>query len=318
MNDQSWLACTSSFDSIPPGQSIYWCSSPFLRNAEIRRFSSPQGNIALQGAFKKNALLTRFVVEDGPLIKDQCEKSEFVEFFLNLATSLGKSALIELSSVSTYQPELELWLREAGFKRAILPVKCPLTYTVNCEAKLEQSLSSNWRHNYSRSLKHGLTFEAITEPNDKALSDFFNIYKETVELKQMSGSIDLDAVMAVRKEPGARLFFASQNNQRFSGRILIFGRKTAFDTLAATSAEGRKNYSSYFLMFNILQYCKENGIRSVDLGRIGPGKFDTVLNFKKGMGGELTSYLGDWVCSNQPVRELIFSAARSIKWRERW
>lgn len=64
--------------------------------------------------------------------------------------------------------------------------------------------------------------------------------------------------------------------------------------LAATNVAGRKLYSSYLTISELLSTCLERGVEEYDLMGIDPHKNPGVYNFKKGTGAEPLEYLGEW------------------------
>lgn len=78
---------------------------------------------------------------------------------------------------------------------------------------------------------------------------------------------------------GAQLFFChGETATYFVGWITPKGR-----TLAAHNG----------LLFGTIKYLKKRGVTTLDLGGLSP-KAPTLNRFKKGLGGQIYTLIGDW------------------------
>lgn len=320
-DDLHWDECLSGFPVVPPGQASFWKNSRYFKQNTTLRFSSGvPGAVALQGALKRQWGVARFQIEDGPVIGPACTEELFVEFVQALKLHFNGAALLQLSSTLPYDPELEVWLRKAGFVRPPTMGQCPLTYYVDLtpDDQIEAAFTHNWRHNFTRSKKAGFQLEVCAGNDPVALKDFLSIYDETFEAKSADTHFDLEELTAMGRSSSLKIFFATQEGRRLSGRIVYFSGDRAFDFLAGTRKEGRKNYASYFLIANLLKSCSALGAKKFDFGRIGPGRYDSVQNFKKGVGGSLVQYLGEWELGSGFYLSFLFGLLRYLKRKERW
>ena len=103
------------------------------------------------------------------------------------------------------------------------------------------------------------------------------------------------------------MFVATRDH---SGRLVavraafIYG-DMAWDAIAASNESARKNYSSYACAWRLIEELDLRGIQQFDLAGIDDTKNEGVFNFKKGLGGERTAYLGEWdVASTQIFRHI--------------
>ena len=84
------------------------------------------------------------------------------------------------------------------------------------------------------------------------------------------------------------------NNNLLSIRCAIKFKNYAWDLLAATSKEGRKNYSSYQVTYEVLKECVKKNVAYYDLSGINKKLNKGVYNFKKGTGSIEYEKLGLW------------------------
>jgi lipid II:glycine glycyltransferase (peptidoglycan interpeptide bridge formation enzyme) len=94
------------------------------------------------------------------------------------------------------------------------------------------------------------------------------------------------------------LFLSMFDKTILSGRIIGVIGKKAYDLLAAVTYEGRKRYSSHFLIWGIINWCKERNIEYLDMSGVDPFWHKGIFNFKKGIGGNFIEHIGEWELSN--------------------
>jgi lipid II:glycine glycyltransferase (peptidoglycan interpeptide bridge formation enzyme) len=90
----------------------------------------------------------------------------------------------------------------------------------------------------------------------------------------------------------------------------------AFYYIAATGAEGRKLSAAYGMLPRLVASLRESGIRYLDFGGIAPQSSERagVDHFKKGFGGEIVEYLGEWEAASVPL--LAPLAGIMMRWRK--
>ena len=153
--------------------------------------------------------------------------------------------------------------------------------------------SSNWKRNMKRSLRHGLKVTISRGKNN--VNSVLDIYNEMVDIKQIPKTKFLTQLEYISHYLGEDVvtFVVKDNSQDFSVRVvLVFGNK-AFDFLAETTILGRKNYASYFVVNEVLEWCADNQISFFDFSGVDPKKAKGVYNFKKGTGAKLAEYIGE-------------------------
>ncbi len=92
--------------------------------------------------------------------------------------------------------------------------------------------------------------------------------------------------------------------------VLLFERK-AFYWMAATGAKGREISASYAMVYRLLEYLQRLGIKQLDFGGLAPGSplTEGVNHFKRGFGGEIVEYLGEWEWSSDTWLRWVFNQA---------
>lgn len=158
-------------------------------------------------------------------------------------------------------------------------------------------LSSNWKRNLDRGIKRGQTASLWPVPN---ATEIGALLREMVEFKKFKVPI------AMSSEGSAEQLLSSMSDrmivvqvrdpqgtlQAVRGAFIVGDH--AWDAIAAAGAHARKNYSSYVCAWKLLEELDNQGVTVLDLAGVDQSRNEGVFNFKKGIGGEQTTYLGEW------------------------
>jgi len=316
-----WDRALSAFEFVPPGQVTSWSGTRDVRGREILRFTSAKpGAVAVQGVLRRRLGVVRFVVDDGPIIGMACDEGTLIGFVASLRERLGKSSMLSFSSIQPHDPMHELWIRKAGFQRPCSMVLSPMTLYVDCSdyGRLEKGFGADWRKNIRKAEKKSLVFETARLGDPDVVADLLAIYSETFRIKGAAEQIDAATLQTMALDPRWQVVFAAHDGRRVSMRLIFVSGAIAFDWVAGTTAQGRNLSASHFLMSSVLRHLGQSGVRLLDFGRIGPGRYDSIDHFKRGSGGRPVSYLGEWSLSSRPWLDLAQGTARFIKRRDRW
>lgn len=162
-------------------------------------------------------------------------------------------------------------------------------------------LSSNWKRNLERGLKRNNHASLCLTPNANEIAE---LMREMIEFKKKMGPRTVTTADALRV-----LFLEMQDHivvvevrdsegQIRAVRGAFVTQTHAWDALAAASVDARKDYSSYVCAWKLVEELEERGVVAFDLAGIDEIHNAGVFNFKKGLGGERTRYLGEWDCAN--------------------
>ena len=88
---------------------------------------------------------------------------------------------------------------------------------------------------------------------------------------------------------------------------------SAIYLLGATSDEGLNSKGSYLLQWTLIQWLKEKGFNSYDLGGIDPERNPGVHHFKCGLSGADVSHINPLVASNSVVASAIVKASEAAR-----
>ena len=169
-------------------------------------------------------------------------------------------------------------------------------------------LTPNWRRNLERGLKRNQITSIPLEPN---ATDINSLMRELVEFKKDNGPQSAatdESLQILLKEMRKWLLIVEVRD--LQGRLLsvrgAFVRGDfAWDAIAATGVIGRKNYSSYVCAWKLMEELDNRGINTFDLAGIDEIGNVGVFNFKKGIGGDRTTYLGEWDWSSISIVRIL-------------
>jgi len=202
----------------------------------------------------------------------------------------------------------ELLLENRGWSRSKSPLSTGLSLEWNIdktESTIQSKLTKNWRHNLKRSNKYGLSFELWEQSN---ISDIRSLYEEMEQFKgltQQFSFMEIKNIIEIMKDNLLLFRCFDEEKQLVAIRACIIVEDKAWDIMAVTGKNARKNYASYGLFWELIRECISKGVRWYDLGGVDPEKNRGVWNFKRGTGAEPIKYLGEWEYSNSQMFLII-------------
>jgi len=194
-------------------------------------------------------------------------------------------------------------LADQGWSSVTRPMSSGLSLLLPLDQHLESRvnrLSPNWRRNLRRGETRGNVGSIVTKPSEDEIAYLYQELetakhgfvatweRSAAHLKQLIAGL------------GSRLIVARCTSDSGSIRAIRAAVKTggcAFDVLAATSAEGRKHYSSHLALWTLMRELSQQGVRHFDLGGVDPLNNRGVYDFKKGTGATAISYGGEFDAS---------------------
>lgn len=191
-------------------------------------------------------------------------------------------------------------LRSSGWSPCPRFIGAHETFVVEAEATRLANparLTSNWRRNLERGIKRGQIATVWSVPDATEIGE---LMKEMAEYKQSKGPGAVSTAEALEhlvSGMGERLVVVQVRDpqgslQAVRGAFIVGDH--AWDALAAAGVDARKSYSSYVCAWRLLEELDEHGVKTFDLAGVDPLENEGVFNFKKGMGGRRTTYLGEW------------------------
>ena len=281
-------------------QSYEWGELKIREGWRLKRFIvEGTSGFSLVQCLEKKIMQFNFVwIPGGPLLSSNSAITVLGDLLSGINEYYmgnGRLSYIRLNCQVRSFPELSIVFRDCGFQDPFFRIATNFTYIANEDyfKNIETQLSSNWRHNLKRSFKN--EFKLSIKYNLDDIEKIFEIYNKMVDIKKIDKNRTLEQLRNLYYIMNGNIvtFVVHKESESVSARIiLIYGNK-AFDFLAATSSEGRKEYASYFLVYNMLKWCSENKISSFDFSGVEPFKAKGVYHFKRGTGAQLIEFAGE-------------------------
>jgi len=275
-------------------QSFEWGQVKREQDWTVKRFYCEKNNgFSLCQCLGKKMLGINLVwLPGGPLLSDELEPSILSSLLGELTDYYerrNKLNYIRLNCQVKYSPELVEVFRKHDFLPPYYDMASSLTFVADRDylKNIDKHLSSNWKHNLRRSCRND--FGISIKNNLEDIEEIYAIYEEAAKTKNFNRTISLQFLKEIHNSFRTVTFLV----RNFSGRVILLYGNRAYDFLAGTTAHGRRNYSSYFLVYRLMQWCAENNIALFDFSGVDPRKVQGVYNFKKGTGAELVRFIGE-------------------------
>lgn len=302
-------------------QAYGWGELKKQQGWNVARFACYRGqkDVALaQCLYKYYKVLNAVViwVPGGPVfLRDNAEHQlHDLKFLLASIRERFKNKMFyaRIYPMQQYSSDIILTLRSSGFQRPICSINHGLTYHINTQLSEEESfdnLTSNWRHNLRRSGNNELNFSV--SDSKEHFDRFYDIYLQESKnnnLKVRYSKEDLDTLKSNLSSFGSLvLFLVFSKSEMLSGRLVCLAGRRMYDLVAAVTQEGRVKYATYALIWEMLKWARERNIEYFDIGGIDPFSYETVFNFKKGLGGKMTEYIGEWEFSRSLLLRVLMN-----------
>jgi lipid II:glycine glycyltransferase (peptidoglycan interpeptide bridge formation enzyme) len=221
-------------------------------------------------------------------------KSKFRVIYLYLRANFHNSSY----------PELTFSLTCNEWKRCSKKIISDYTYHLNLKKdddEILKTFSSNWRKNLKKGEKLN-NFTKILLLSESNTNEIVQLFEEFQEIKEIPIP-EKKEVDIIKKILGNYIVigFSKIENKLAGLRAFIYYKKIAIDFWAATNNLGRKNFTSYSLLWHLIKKAKNMDIEKYDLAGIDPINNQSVYNFKKGLRGKLIEKCGEWELSSSPA-----------------
>jgi lipid II:glycine glycyltransferase (peptidoglycan interpeptide bridge formation enzyme) len=240
------------------------------------------------------------------LDKEYVEKRKlFVRILPNAFIGSPRAAVLQ-SAFSKFTPEP--LVADNTYRTFVVDLAPPLE-------ELRKNLDRKWRNQLTRGEKNNLT--VIAGNGIEEYRAFCEIYRQMRQRKTFETTVDEDEFMRIQEElPEShrmRILLCQENGVTVAGMVATAMGDSAIYLLGATSDQGLNAKGAYLLQWNMIQWLKENGTRSYDLGGIDPEANPGVYHFKKGFSGSDVIQMNPLVASNSAVSSAIAKAGLAMQ-----
>lgn len=218
------------------------------------------------------------------LIKAKRKRYSF--FYINITMNEERSALTEIA------------LREAGMTRPFFERVPYLTYVLPVHRDSDENMKAfdgKWRNQLRRAESLEPVFAWGND--DSLLESYVALHNAMCRIKSIqSYSMTHESIIAMRHHLGERLQFiiGSESGKDVCGCAVVVDHNKAFYYYAAANEQGRNGYFSNAMIWFLLRKLRELNVTEMDMSGIDPVRNWGGYHFKKGTGGRLFAYMGEW------------------------
>jgi lipid II:glycine glycyltransferase (peptidoglycan interpeptide bridge formation enzyme) len=177
--------------------------------------------------------------------------------------------------------------------------------------ELRKNLDKKWRNQLTRSEKNGL--KIVAGNGTEEYRTFCRMYNQMWKRKAFETTVDVEEFGRLQedlpKSHRMRILICEQDGLPVTGLVASAMGDSAIYLLGATSDDGLNAKGAYLLQWTLIQWLKENGFRSYDLGGIDPERNPGVYHFKSGLSGVDVSQLTPFAACNSLVSSAIVKAS---------
>jgi lipid II:glycine glycyltransferase (peptidoglycan interpeptide bridge formation enzyme) len=221
-----------------------------------------------------------------------------------------KYVLIKSNFTNILNFEESISLYTSGWEKSYKKLNSDYTIYVDLNKSIEEltnSCSSNFRKNLKRGIKNNINIKVakLSEYNETEISELFCRFQT---IKDVSLP-DVNELKHIKENLLDNIIIAtSQIDNKIVGlRAFLFHNEKSLDFWAATDHIGRKNYTSFMLLFELFKKAKDIGINTYDMSGIDPLNNKNVFSFKNGLRAQKVEKLGEWEISNSKLISFLIN-----------
>ena len=164
---------------------------------------------------------------------------------------------------------------------------CPETYITNLGDWTLEQISKRCRRDINKSIRENENVEVIKDPG--YAEDFYNLYINTIKknkgLVRYTKSYFKSIITYSKKNKNIRCTCIKYDRKIIAFLILVVNEKIAYYLHGAIDYNFRKSLPNDLLIYNAIEWAKENNIKTFNL-MCSPIKQPSLVKYKEKWGGE--------------------------------
>jgi lipid II:glycine glycyltransferase (peptidoglycan interpeptide bridge formation enzyme) len=181
--------------------------------------------------------------------------------------------------------------------------------------ELRSGLDKKWRNQLTRSEKNNL--KVIAGHGSEEYRTFCQIYSQMRKRKAFETTVDADEFgqiqEALAESQRMRILICEDKGVPVAGLVASAMGDSAIYLFGATSDDGLNSKGAYLLHWTLINWLKERGVKSYDLGGIDPKGNPGVYHFKRGFSGVDICQINPLVASGSAVSSGIVKAGLALQ-----
>lgn len=234
------------------------------------------------------------------------EKEVFIDFIKKQFAV--KYVLVKSSFTNILDFNDSIALYSANWQKSCKKMNSDYTIYVDLKKSEEElfvECSTNFRKNIKRGIQNNPSIEVkkLAQYDERDITNLFDRFKEIKDVSLPNKN----ELIQIKKYLGESIFVATSQieNQIVGLRAFLYHENKALDFWATTDLIGRKNYTSFILLFELFKKAKEIDIESYDMSGIDPINNLTGFSFKNGLRAQVVEKLGEWEISNSKLLSFL-------------
>ena len=227
------------------------------------------------------------------LRKDSIDRKHYADFYKGLQETGFDIYSLNLST--PYNFDAEIALRTAGWLRPVGLFSTELSKIVDTTQAIEYD--KNWKRNLKKAHEAPLTVCIKANMDAQSVKDYVSHHAELLKRKGFNDGLSKEELMALSRDPHYKMSVVTDDRGQVVAGCVFYAHPCASSTMYSFSTpDGRDCGAAYLIREGIIAYLAQEGIPTLDLGRLSPAshKKNNLFLFKDGIGGRYVQYLGEW------------------------
>lgn len=196
------------------------------------------------------------------------------------------------------------------------------------EDELLKNMHSKTRYNIKVAQKH--TVEVVEDNSDEAFEEYLRLTRETTQRQGFYAHTEkyhrlMWETLKEKTEKNndalsAHLFLAKYNSKPLVAWIVFVYKDILYYPYGASSSENRETMASNLMMWEVIKWGKNKGLKSFDMwGALGPepdpkDPWSGFHRFKQGYGPEHVEFVGSYDLVINPILYEFYKIANTLRW----
>lgn len=183
-------------------------------------------------------------------------------------------------------------------------IECDLNNSVS---DILKNCDKRWRKTYNSSIKNAFSIQIISKPDINLIYKLSRDLEKEKKLGKGHSHEEVKNIFANLEKQIIYLEAYDTKGQILGFRAALFFGSRAWDFFAVSTKLGRLYKSGYPLMLDTFREVQKKGVKNYYFMGDDPKNMKGVFNFKKGLNGKITKYVGEIEWSNFFILKYMFN-----------